>query len=491
MIKNLLQKRNTLLFSFLVLLASGAFAQAPKLINYQAIARDGGQLVASGTVNVKFRIYENGCTNLKYEEEHINVNTNAYGLFNVKIGGGTLVSGNWSAIQWNSSINAYYLQMDIAVNGGNYQTLPCEQFVSVPYALNGPAGATGPTGQAGANGAAGATGPTGNPGPNTIFGTAPYLLKAWGTGKANNSVIIQDTIKNFIGIGNPAPKALLHVGTAGSPDDVVFEGVGNIFGTNTKLYGKGTAKFVFNPEVAAFRLGVNTTANLWDGPLMGPASMAIGVDVQASGQGSVAFGASSKALAFGTLTIGSYLQADSMNSMVFGFGSSNGPVYLRNYRKQSIAIGASSSWPSIYIAAPIIPQYGRASNVCVGAMNIRKSINDLPRSTFEVAGSMALAVSTAGGSQADLTGGADTISVLLVSVAGSYNVKLPKASTAPGRIYTVKRTVAGSANITLQPSSGDQVEGVATNYTVSTGFARDCFTIISDGNVGWWIINKF
>lgn len=474
-------------------MAGPAASQAPNLINYQAIARDNGQLY-SGTLDVKFTIRNGSCTgNVVFSEEHLGLSTNAYGLFNAKIGGGNLLSGSFTAINWNSG-GAHFLEVELKFAGNStYTALPCsptaDQFVSVPYALNGPQGPTGPAGPSGAPGVTGATGLTGNA---NIQGNPPYLLKARSSNVANSSVVYQDTLKNFIGIGNAGPQGLLHIGHPFNNDDVIFEGTGNIItGNNTRNYGKGTAKFIFNPEVGAFRLGVNTSANLWDGPLMAKASMAIGVDVEASGQGSVAFGASSRALAFGTLTLGSYLQADSMNSMVIGFGSSQGPKFLRNYRKHTIAIGASSTWPSIYVAVPVVPQWGRAANVSIGAVNIRKSIADLPRSTLEVAGSMALAVSNAGGTQADLTVGSDTISVVLVNVSGVYNVKLPKANTAPGRIYTIKRTIAGTGNITLQPSTGDTVEGIGTNFAVVTTGGRDCFTVISDGATGWWIINKF
>ncbi len=159
-----------------VLVFSGLFAQAPDRINYQAVARNNGQLY-SGDVSVRFVVHESTSNgNIVYEEEYANSNSllaNQYGLFSTEIGGGTLVSGSWSAINWG--VNPYFLEVKISFDktGSNYQSTGTSQFVSVPYALyaktsgGGAKGATGDTGPTGFQGATGDTGPTGPTGANS------------------------------------------------------------------------------------------------------------------------------------------------------------------------------------------------------------------------------------------------------------------------------------------------------------------------------------
>jgi hypothetical protein len=57
------------------------------------------------------------------------------GLFNIQIGGGSIVSGSISAINW--SIATYYLKIEMDANGGSsYVFMGTSQLISVPYALH-------------------------------------------------------------------------------------------------------------------------------------------------------------------------------------------------------------------------------------------------------------------------------------------------------------------------------------------------------------------
>ncbi len=475
-----------------LLLAFGAaWAQAPKLINYQAIARDGGQLVASGTVNVKFRIYENGCSTLRFEEEHLNVSTNPYGLFNVKIGGGTLLYGNWSAILWNSNTNAYHLQMDIAVNGGNYQTLPCEQFVSVPYALNGPAGSTGPTGGTGATGGTGPTGgigptggpgPTGPPGPNTLFGTPSYLLKSWGSGKANNSIVYQDTLNNRISMGTTGPKGFLHVNMP-QTEDIIFEGPGGLF-PNTKSYNSGFV-MLMNNNSTAFRLGSQGNGQ-WNGSKMGTVSIAIGIDDEASGYGSMSIGAYLKARGAKSLAFGSALQVDSTDAVIMGFGPSQ-TVPTVNSRSGSVVIASGSPWASIFLSRYNSGTTTRPA-VCIGGTSvIGTASTQRPRSTLEVAGSMAITFDVNTTGTVNLN---DTSLVVFVNAASNV-INFPIASTCPGRVYIIKKSNA-NASVGLKPNAVDNIDG-GTNGTMMNlaAIGKESYMLMSDGANTWWLIGSF
>jgi hypothetical protein len=104
-------------------------AQAPPYINYQGVTRDNSGNPVSGNFTITFDI-NNGAT--VYSEKH-SINTNALGLFNVKIGAGTQLSvNNFSSINW---ANGPY-NLAITINDGtNNVSLGSQQLVSVPYAL--------------------------------------------------------------------------------------------------------------------------------------------------------------------------------------------------------------------------------------------------------------------------------------------------------------------------------------------------------------------
>lgn len=126
------------LFLFLFLLAaSDAWGQAPDSINYQAVARDDqGKVLANEDLNVRMSVFK-GSSNgtLVYEEEHSNVSTNQFGLFNLYIGGGNQTGGSaasFDAVDWGS--DAHHIEVEVDAGSG-YESLGSREFVSVPYAL--------------------------------------------------------------------------------------------------------------------------------------------------------------------------------------------------------------------------------------------------------------------------------------------------------------------------------------------------------------------
>lgn len=156
----------TLLFLTITL-----FAQAPESFNYQGVARDnGGNVLANQNVGLQLSVLSGSISGtVEYTETH-SVTTNGFGLFNVAIGSGTLVSGSFSGIDWGS--NSHYLKVEMDPAGGtSYQNLGTSQLLSVPYALYAESSGTGgPTGPTGADGNDGATGPTGADGSDGVTG---------------------------------------------------------------------------------------------------------------------------------------------------------------------------------------------------------------------------------------------------------------------------------------------------------------------------------
>lgn len=148
-------------------------AQAPQKFNYQAVARNNsGVELTNQSLGVKLSIID-GTPNgtVVYAEKQTAI-TNAYGIFTLQVGGGTIISGNFSSINWASG--SKYIKTEIDPAGGeNYSVAGTSELISVPYALYAGAaqgGTTGPQGPTGAQGPAGPTGaglqgPTGPQGP--------------------------------------------------------------------------------------------------------------------------------------------------------------------------------------------------------------------------------------------------------------------------------------------------------------------------------------
>ncbi len=134
-------KKLSLLFALLAIGLS-AQAQSPQQFNFQAVARDAsGQPYVETIVAVRAAIVrdsENGT--IDYLERHV-VSTSPYGVFDLQIGGGTALDGDFSSIDWGS--HAYFLKIEMDPAGGTaYVNLGASQLLSVPYALYAERGAT-------------------------------------------------------------------------------------------------------------------------------------------------------------------------------------------------------------------------------------------------------------------------------------------------------------------------------------------------------------
>jgi hypothetical protein len=111
-------------------------AQVPALINYQAVARNAsGQILSSQSIALRLTVHQSTATGAtQYQERHA-ITTNAQGLCNVQIGGGTVLSGTFAGITWADG-QPKYLQMELDPAGGTtYTNMGTQQLVSVPYAL--------------------------------------------------------------------------------------------------------------------------------------------------------------------------------------------------------------------------------------------------------------------------------------------------------------------------------------------------------------------
>ncbi len=107
----------------------------PQGFNYSGVARNSsGQPIASSPIGIQISLLKSSATGtVVYSENHV-VNTDAFGLFNLVIGAGSVQSGGISTIDW--SVDNYYVKVGLDATGGtNFITMGTTQLLSVPYAM--------------------------------------------------------------------------------------------------------------------------------------------------------------------------------------------------------------------------------------------------------------------------------------------------------------------------------------------------------------------
>ncbi|MDC3104026.1 tail fiber protein [Flavobacteriales bacterium] len=122
-----------LLFLF-VFISSTTLAQNG--INYQGAATDSdGAKLVDQNISLRTSVLQGGVDGTtSYSETH-NTTTDQFGLFNVVIGQGEVVSGDFESISWGE--DAHFLKVELDATGGaNYSLVSTTQMMSVPYALH-------------------------------------------------------------------------------------------------------------------------------------------------------------------------------------------------------------------------------------------------------------------------------------------------------------------------------------------------------------------
>jgi hypothetical protein len=119
-----------------LLLTASVFAQAPQKMSYQAVIRNtSNALITSTPVGMQISVLQGSLTGTAVYVETQTPSTNANGLVSVEIGGGTVVSGNFSTINWANG--PYFIKTETDPTGGTAYTITgTNELMSVPYALN-------------------------------------------------------------------------------------------------------------------------------------------------------------------------------------------------------------------------------------------------------------------------------------------------------------------------------------------------------------------
>ncbi len=128
--------KNYYLFTLILLISlSSAFAQVPQSFKYQAVARNSeGNAISNTNIGVKISIIADNVSGPVVYSEAFTPQSNTVGIFNVNIGTGSVLSGNFPGIDWGA--DEYFLSVAIDIAGGtNYTEMGTSQLLSVPYSM--------------------------------------------------------------------------------------------------------------------------------------------------------------------------------------------------------------------------------------------------------------------------------------------------------------------------------------------------------------------
>lgn len=118
-----------------VLLTTNVFTQSPQEMSYQAVIRNANNnLVTNQIIGMQISIIQGTPTGTTVYTETQSPTTNANGLVSIEIGNGSVVTGDFAAIDW--ATGTYFIKTETDPSGGTMYTITgISQLLSVPYAL--------------------------------------------------------------------------------------------------------------------------------------------------------------------------------------------------------------------------------------------------------------------------------------------------------------------------------------------------------------------
>jgi uncharacterized protein (TIGR02145 family) len=127
-------KKISLMIVFTAMVLS-LIAQSPNAFKYQAIARNiNGEVIGNKQVSMRISILQGSTSGTSVYVEKFNKQTSKFGLIEIEIGNGNILSGSFSLIDW--SAGPYFVKVDMDENGGSsYAEMGISQLLSVPFSL--------------------------------------------------------------------------------------------------------------------------------------------------------------------------------------------------------------------------------------------------------------------------------------------------------------------------------------------------------------------
>jgi hypothetical protein len=182
-----------------LLLSYSLWAQSPQKMSYQAVIRNAGNnLVVNTQVGMQISLLQGSANGTAVYVETQSPTSNDNGLVSLEIGSGTVVSGNFAAINWANG--PYFIKTETDPAGGsNYSISGTSQLLSVPYALyaeNSGSSIAGPQGPPGNDGAPGPQGPQGIQGATGLTGPQGAQGPAGSNGNNGQNSLVKTTVEN-------------------------------------------------------------------------------------------------------------------------------------------------------------------------------------------------------------------------------------------------------------------------------------------------------
>jgi len=127
--------KNILLTFLCIWVCLITYAQVPQTINFQAQARGSdGKLLESKPIKTRFSVLEGTSSGSAVYTETHDATTDNSGLYNLSIGGGTTVQGDFATINW--AIQPKFLKVEVdAGSGAGFTLISTFQLASVPFAF--------------------------------------------------------------------------------------------------------------------------------------------------------------------------------------------------------------------------------------------------------------------------------------------------------------------------------------------------------------------
>ncbi len=320
--------KKLLILSVIIALNFNAFAQSPQRMSYQAVVRKTtGELMINQAVGMKISILQGSATGTPVYVETHTTTTNSNGMATIEIGGGTIVSGTFTGIDWTSG--TYYIKTETDPTGGtNYSITGTSQILSVPYALYSKVAKTAnyndltnkPTTLSGygITDAVSIAGTQTISGTTTFKGTTPDMEEALFDVKNKDGqtifAVYNEGVRIWVADGAKGSKGGFAVGGF----DMTKGNTGNYFNISTRSEAdtiNGESRVMWYPVKEAFRSG-NVLIESKD---------SVGLNSWASGYQSKAIGDYSQALGFQAIArkdystaIGYQAVANKRNSFAFG-----------------------------------------------------------------------------------------------------------------------------------------------------------------------------
>ena len=118
------------------MITASVSAQSPEKMSYQAVVRNtSDNLVTNQPVGMQISILQGSATGSAVYVETQTPTTNTNGLVTIEIGSGTVVTGDFAAIDWTNG--PYFIKTETDPAGAtNYTITGTSQLLSVPYALH-------------------------------------------------------------------------------------------------------------------------------------------------------------------------------------------------------------------------------------------------------------------------------------------------------------------------------------------------------------------